>query len=54
MSAKAPSNEAAVKGFEKGSTDFLAKPFCSKVLVNKVRVALQVAAYTHIHIMHTN
>mmetsp|Transcript_87074 Transcript_87074/g.188463 ORF Transcript_87074/g.188463 Transcript_87074/m.188463 type:complete len:1152 (+) Transcript_87074:95-3550(+) len=42
VSAKAPANEAAVKGFEMGSSDFLAKPFCSKVLVNKVRVALQV------------
>eukprot|EP00440_Ansanella_granifera_P021034 gb/GFBE01022841.1/.p1 GENE.gb/GFBE01022841.1/~~gb/GFBE01022841.1/.p1 ORF type:complete len:1087 (+),score=281.03 gb/GFBE01022841.1/:1-3261(+) len=41
ISAKAPSEDAAVQGYESGSTDFISKPFKKELLLQKVAAAIQ-------------
>eukprot|EP00930_Biecheleria_cincta_P030170 TRINITY_DN2091_c0_g1_i12.p1 TRINITY_DN2091_c0_g1~~TRINITY_DN2091_c0_g1_i12.p1 ORF type:complete len:1000 (+),score=203.39 TRINITY_DN2091_c0_g1_i12:3-3002(+) len=44
VSAKAPSEDAAIKAFDCGSTDYICKPFNREILKCKVRVALNMKA----------
>jgi len=44
ISARAPTDQTAIEGYEIGTTDFVAKPFNSEVLKRKVMAVLQTKA----------